>query len=399
MASKPYLQRFAAKLLVEMGAFLSGQQLVSAFALSVLALGYQYRAGKLTIAAFKENFAAVLYPLVWVVCLFGCYYVVKAAIDLHRDLKAEVLAYKPAIQNYAPEYPSKIPPVTTVTLLIGFFSIVSYGSFVLAFPPIPIPPPVAPVVLVEDSLAAQIPFISDSKPGTIPISWERPDRFENNTELETLANEVTKSRKPSNDKETTEFLGELLQYDLLYLIDQIQYGDSGSSMKTDENGIPRSKADTNPPVTPPDSTLYAKNKLDFVLAGNRFSRTQWASIWGVKDLQIPRDAELHLSVMPMTDRGRDFDVYTIVIDDSVFSLSFGIIPALSLSPGLPASFKLNPFFPRRRLSSLRTFTCDIKIRCELKQEKAMTAIQVDAYRVWVNSLSSQLKKVFDWSLQ
>ena len=123
-------------------------------------------------------------------------------------------------------------------------------------------------------------------------------------------------------------------------------------------------------------------------------------MWGLQFFEIPNGAELYLSLLPMmTPQGQEFEAYAVVIDSSRFVLSFGIVPALSPSPGLPVGFTLNPYFPHRRLISLQTFTSDIKIRCELKHESAMTSVQVEAYRSWVKSLSSQLKKVFDWTLQ
>src|SRR5437868_15341580 len=119
MASEWYARRFVRELLAEMGQFLTGQQMVTALLLALGAAFYQYLSGKLTPAAFKENAASVVYPFIWVVCGFGSYYVVKAAIHLHRAMNAAVDSYKPTISGYTPKKPSRIPGVLTASFAIG----------------------------------------------------------------------------------------------------------------------------------------------------------------------------------------------------------------------------------------------------------------------------------------
>jgi len=134
MASERYLPRYFRKLLAEMRQFLTGQQIVTAMLLALSAVFYQYRSGKLTRAAFKENIASVIYPFIWVVCGFGCYYVVKAAIHLHREMNEAVGSYKPTISGYTPKKPSWLPGVVTTSCGIVVFALLSYGTFVVAFP-------------------------------------------------------------------------------------------------------------------------------------------------------------------------------------------------------------------------------------------------------------------------
>jgi hypothetical protein len=59
--------------------------------------------------ALKENAASVVFPFVWVVCGFGTFYVIKAAIHLRREMVAEVAAYKPAVHGYSPSYLQPTP--------------------------------------------------------------------------------------------------------------------------------------------------------------------------------------------------------------------------------------------------------------------------------------------------
>lgn len=136
-----------------MGEFVSGQQLLSAGVLTVLAFGYQYQAGRLTWEALKENTASVIFPLIWLVCAFGCFYVIKAAIHLHREMVAEIDSYKPTIPDYKPKQPSRVPAFVTSSFAIGILALLSYGTFIVAFPkttkakivtptPAPSPPPV-----------------------------------------------------------------------------------------------------------------------------------------------------------------------------------------------------------------------------------------------------------------
>lgn len=134
MLDKPYLSRFFRNLLSEMGAFVSGQQLLSAAALALLAFVYQYRAGRLTLEALKENVASVIFPFIWVVCGFGCFYVVKAAIRLHKERLSEVAAYKPSIVGYSPKRPSWIPEALSAAVMVGLFGLLSYGAFIVARP-------------------------------------------------------------------------------------------------------------------------------------------------------------------------------------------------------------------------------------------------------------------------
>ena len=83
--------------------------MITAVLLSLAALGYQYVEGRLTMEALKDNAASVVFPFIWVVCGFGCYYVIKAAVHLRREMIAEVLAYQPAIAEFKPKRPSLIP--------------------------------------------------------------------------------------------------------------------------------------------------------------------------------------------------------------------------------------------------------------------------------------------------
>jgi hypothetical protein len=126
--------RFAKKLLVEMEAFLTGQQMVTALLLAIGAFLYQYLTGKMTWLLFKENAASVVYPFVWVVCGFGVYYIVKAAIDLHREMIAETEAYKPAIPDYRLPRPPLAPSILTASAAIGILVILSGMTFRMAFP-------------------------------------------------------------------------------------------------------------------------------------------------------------------------------------------------------------------------------------------------------------------------
>lgn len=141
MATQPYLVRFCKKLLVEIGAFLTGQQMITALLLGVGAFLYQYVRGQLTAAALKENAVAVVYPFVWVVCGFGCFYVIKAAVHLHREMVAEVNAYKPAFHGYVPKQPSRLPGILAASMSIGVLALLSYATFIAAFPNIPNPQP------------------------------------------------------------------------------------------------------------------------------------------------------------------------------------------------------------------------------------------------------------------
>ena len=134
MVSKPYLARFFRKLQCEIGEFLSGQQMISAALLALSALAYQYYSGKLTWIAFKENAATVVYPFIWIVCGFGCYYAIKAAAHLHREMIAEVRAYRPAIAEYRPNPPSPWRGIAASAAAISMLVLTAYWAFARAFP-------------------------------------------------------------------------------------------------------------------------------------------------------------------------------------------------------------------------------------------------------------------------
>jgi hypothetical protein len=134
-----------------MGEFVSGQQLLSALVLAILAIIYQYRAGKLTLDALKDNAASVIFPFIWVVCAFGCFYVIKAAWSLHADIIAETLAYQPKIPDYKPRKPSALPSILAAIVCIGILALLSYGTYVLAFPRVK-PAPGPELVVVDPSV-------------------------------------------------------------------------------------------------------------------------------------------------------------------------------------------------------------------------------------------------------
>ncbi len=134
MANRPYLLRFFWKFLVETCQFITGQQMMTALLLAILGTIYQYKAGRLTWEALKENSAAVAFPFIWVLCGFASYYVVKAAIHLHREMAAEVDAYRPAVAGYKPKRPSRLPGIVTASGSIAVLALVAYVSFIAAFP-------------------------------------------------------------------------------------------------------------------------------------------------------------------------------------------------------------------------------------------------------------------------
>ena len=130
--AEPYALRFFKKLLVEMGAFLS--ETLTALCLAIAAFVYQFIAKKITWTALKENTASVMYPFVWVVCAFGCYYIVKAAIHLHMEMVEDANRYKSAIPEYKPKGPSPGPAILMVAISIGLLALLSYEMFRAAFP-------------------------------------------------------------------------------------------------------------------------------------------------------------------------------------------------------------------------------------------------------------------------
>jgi hypothetical protein len=134
MVSRLYLLRFFKRVLVEMVEFVSGQQMFTAALLALAAFIYQFRAGRLTVSALKENAASVIFPFIWVVCGFGSYYIIKAACSLHREMVAEVEAYQPVISGYVPKKPSKLPAILASSASVAVLALLSYGTFVVAFP-------------------------------------------------------------------------------------------------------------------------------------------------------------------------------------------------------------------------------------------------------------------------
>jgi len=142
MASQSYLLRFCKKLLVEIEGFLTGQQMITALLLALGAFYYQYKAGRLTLDALRDNTASVVFPFVWVVCSFGCYYIIKAAVHLHREMAAEVAAYKPAVPEFVPKRPSTLPGVLAASGSIAVLALLSYGAFATAFSRPSVPPPI-----------------------------------------------------------------------------------------------------------------------------------------------------------------------------------------------------------------------------------------------------------------
>lgn len=176
MAPWPYLHRFSKRVLVEMEEFLTGQQMVSALVLAIGAIIYQYIAGKLTTASLKENAASVVYPFIWVICGFGCYYIIKAAVHLQKEMVTEIDTYKPTVHGYKPRYPSRLPGILTASASILVLALLSYMTFIMAFssskpttpvayviprtPPVAEPPLPRPSYLPIEVIDSRIQFTS-----------------------------------------------------------------------------------------------------------------------------------------------------------------------------------------------------------------------------------------------
>ena len=128
---------------------MASQQMWTALLLGLAAALYQYLSGRLTLDALKEHTASVLFPFIWVVCLFGVYFVIKAAIDLRQEMVAEVAAYKPSFPEYKPKRPSYLPGFLAAGMCIFVLGLFAYGSFKAAFPrtrPVPTTAPVVPAL-------------------------------------------------------------------------------------------------------------------------------------------------------------------------------------------------------------------------------------------------------------
>ncbi len=135
----PYLVRFFSKVIGEVSHFMTSQQVIVALLLSVGAVVYQHLTGRLKLEAFRENLWSVACPFVWLVCGFGAFYVIKAAIHLDRELVAERESgrpelYIPSEYTRIPDRPSRIPAFLTVSVSIGVIAVLAYLSFHAAFP-------------------------------------------------------------------------------------------------------------------------------------------------------------------------------------------------------------------------------------------------------------------------
>ena len=176
---RPYVFRFASKVIGEIAKLMTTQQVVTGVVLALLAFLYQYVNGKLTLAALRENTASVLYPFVWLVCGFGCYCVIKAAIDLHQGNVSEVNNYQPAVPGFKPKSPSPLSGIVAAAVSICLLALLSWLTFRASFVP------------AKKSLSQVIQNPAPTQPKTLVIP--APPKAEANLSPDPHATPVTKN--------------------------------------------------------------------------------------------------------------------------------------------------------------------------------------------------------------
>jgi hypothetical protein len=129
-----FIARFLKRLFSEIMEFLKSQGVLTVLVGGLIAALYQYRSGKLTAEALRENVAAVVYPFVWLISIAGCWLVIKTALDLHRESVAEAKAYRPIVMGYRPNSPSPLRPFGAASTALVAFVALALFTYRAAFP-------------------------------------------------------------------------------------------------------------------------------------------------------------------------------------------------------------------------------------------------------------------------
>ncbi len=134
VGTRHFLQRFFRRLLQRIVGFMTQQTVLVGVLLLVAASVYQFVTGKFTADALKANLASVIFPYIWVVCLFVAYYVIRAAVDVYAERCKEAVQDRPRlfVPGWSPpaqRRPSIAPEAATSIVLITMLALLSYWSY------------------------------------------------------------------------------------------------------------------------------------------------------------------------------------------------------------------------------------------------------------------------------
>jgi hypothetical protein len=181
---------------------------------------------------------------------------------------------------------------------------------------------------------------------------------------------------PKNLSEMFAFGGELLQYRLIHVIQELQRGGwkAGYSFGA-------SVATVTAPISSPDAELYSPQQVLATVASNRFSNSDMERVhWEHTKFSLPPKTKLTL-LLPSASGGN----YVVTLDKPLFfQINFAIEPLLGTSSGaLPEGLALRPEV------SARCQTYHYRITMSAKFERITAGnSRTQEYKDWVNRLFS-----------
>ncbi len=236
---------------------------------------------------------------------------------------------------------------------------------------------------IDSAFAASV--VLDTAQGTPPMGMlantKVNQQLDELTRLARLAvnnggkTEITVTH-PTNLNEMFAFGGELLEYRLIHVIQELQRGGwkAGYSFGA-------SVATVTTPISSPDSELYPPQQVLAAVASNRFSNSDMERVhWQHTKFTLPPKTKLTL--FPPSASGGN---YVVTLDKPLFfNISFAIEPLLGTSSGaLPEGLALPPEV------SARCQTYHYRITMSAKFERITAGnSRTQEYKDWVNRLFS-----------
>jgi hypothetical protein len=256
-------------------------------------------------------------------------------------------------------------------------------------------PPTQPPIQRVAKFSVMIPF--DTAPDAAPIPRdENPDDplYHTYQEMGDLATrgtipdsaresrgtgQITWKANPVSMKDSTTFLGRLLQYDILASIDSLQ-----RNMLTVYVGRP---AEAQAGIEPPDAEIYPDEKLSQLLAENRFFKPfLYRSLFGgIKRMKLPKG-----TTVEFTEEGTPPGKFYIAFKrPAYFKADFEIEPFAGTGTG-----NLPKHFATAQANTTMQWPFFVTMRYSIEHPNDRT-FNPETYARWLDTLYGALAKKFE----
>lgn len=215
------------------------------------------------------------------------------------------------------------------------------------------------------------------------MTWGNPTR------KDASGASISTIKLPVNFGESISYGGELIQYAILRLIQEMHQKSEGSSMTVEGSGVVIIDPLIQRPIYPPEKKRYVKKDLDYVLKQNRFSNSELEdSFWENLPLILPKDTNIGMIHIP-TSPETGADIYKLILTKPhYFNIEFTIQSSIQPSQGaIPRGLDLPSDLVK--LSRAYYFVVDCKaILPSITAENS----ERDNYRKWIEWMFLEMQK-------